>query len=172
MEILQKKCMDIPLGFENNATKNKVCKLQKSLYGLKQSPRTWFDRFTKVLKNDGYFQCRAYHTLFVKHSTVGKLTMFIVYVDNIVLTMYHKQEMAHLKLLFSKEFEIKDLGYLRYFLKIEVVRPKEKILILQQKYVLELLSETGMIRYKLVKTPMDSNAKLEAQNDKVTVDKD
>ena len=46
--------MDVPLGFESNHSRHKVCKLRKSLYGLKQSPRSWFERFTKVLKLDGY----------------------------------------------------------------------------------------------------------------------
>lgn len=64
--------MDIPPGFEYKTTLNKVCKLLKSLYGLKQSPRAWFDRVTRVLKVDGYNQCQLDHTLFVKHAAKGK----------------------------------------------------------------------------------------------------
>ena len=78
--------MEIPLGFEGNNDSNKVCKLQKALYGLKQSPRAWFDRFTKVIKKNGYIQCQFDHTLFVKFSKGGKITILIVYVDDIILT--------------------------------------------------------------------------------------
>lgn len=118
------------------------------MYGFKQSPYAWFDRFTQVLKNDGYFQCQADHILFIKHSADEKLKVLIVYVDDIVLTGNHEQKMAHLKLLLSKKFEIKDLGNLRFFLGMEVARTKEKISISQWKYVLNLLNEIGMIGCK------------------------
>ena len=78
-------------------TKGKLCKLQKSVYGLKQSPRAWFDRFTRVLRRDGYTQCQSNHTLFIKHLADGKLTVFIVYADDIVLTRNCEEEMVHLK---------------------------------------------------------------------------
>lgn len=44
--------MEIPPGLRSETTNNKVCKLKKSLYGLKQSPRAWFDQFSKALKRD------------------------------------------------------------------------------------------------------------------------
>ena len=97
-------------------------KLRKSLYGLKQSPQAWFERFIKVFKLDGYSQCQADHTLFVEHSANGRLAILIVYVDDIVVTGNHEEEINHLKHLVSKEFEIKDLGHLRYFLVMEVAR--------------------------------------------------
>ena len=93
-ELQEKVYMGIPPGF---VTKRKVCKLQKSLYGHKQSPRAWFDRFTRVLRRDGYTQCQLDHTLFVKHLTSGKLIVLIVYVDDIVLTGNGEEEMVHLK---------------------------------------------------------------------------
>ena len=62
--------MNIPPGFEEN-TGNKVCKLKKALYGLKQSPRAWFGRFAKVMKESGYKQNQGDHTLFIKHSAIG-----------------------------------------------------------------------------------------------------
>ena len=58
-------------------------------------------------------QCQANHTLFVKHSTNGRLDIWIVYVDDIVVTGNHEEEISHLKHLLSKEFEIKDLRHLR-----------------------------------------------------------
>ena len=59
--------MDIPAGLETTSNFNKVCRLRKSLYGLKQSPRAWFERFTTVVKGYGFVQCQSDHTLFVKH---------------------------------------------------------------------------------------------------------
>ncbi|KZV33236.1 Cysteine-rich RLK (receptor-like protein kinase) 8 [Dorcoceras hygrometricum] len=108
--------MDIPPGFESESTVNKVCKLQKALYGLKQSPRAWFHRFTE-----------------------GKLTVIIVYVDDIVLTGNNADEMVHIKALLSKEFEMKDLGHMKYFLGMEVARSSQGISVSQRKYILDLL---------------------------------
>ncbi|KAL6341436.1 hypothetical protein AAG906_032555 [Vitis piasezkii] len=62
-----------------------VCKLKKSLYGLKQSPRAWFGRFTKSMRAFGYCQRNSYHTLFLKKQH-GKITTLIVYVDDMVVT--------------------------------------------------------------------------------------
>ena len=69
--------MNIPPGFEEN-TGNKVCKLKKALYGLKQSPRAWFGRFAKVMKESGYKQSQGDHTLFIKHSAIGRVTALLV----------------------------------------------------------------------------------------------
>lgn len=64
----------------------KVCRLKRSLYVLKQSPRAQFEGFTKFMKSQGYNQEQTDHTLFTKISTKGKLLVLIVYVDDIILT--------------------------------------------------------------------------------------
>ncbi|KAK1565777.1 hypothetical protein Q3G72_034774 [Acer saccharum] len=112
--------MDIHLGLETHENINKVCRLRKSIYGLKQSPRAWFDRFTKAVKKCGYSQCQTDHTLFVKHSS-SKITVLIVYVDDIILTGNDDDEVQKLKGFLAREFEIKDLGGLKYFLGMEIV---------------------------------------------------
>ena len=76
-------------------------------------------------------QSQVNHPLFIKHFTNGKITMLIVYVDDIVLTGNHQEEMRRLKQLLAKEFEIKDLGHLRYFLGMEVSRSSLGILVSQ-----------------------------------------
>ena len=113
---------DVPLAFEDTKTRGKVCRLKKSLYGLKQSPRAWFDRFSQAMIRYGFKQSQGDHTLFIKRSSRNKLTALIVYVDDIVLTGDDLEEMGRLKKYLAKEFEIKDLGNLKYFLGIEVAR--------------------------------------------------
>ncbi|KAL5851107.1 hypothetical protein ACOSQ3_006225 [Xanthoceras sorbifolium] len=163
--------MDIPPGFESPATTNKICKLKKSLYGLKQSPRAWFDRFSKVLTKYGYTQGQADHTLFIKRSATSRISILIVYVDDIVLTGNYVEEMVTLKGLLAKEFEIKDLGNLKYFLGMEVARSKIGIVVSLRKYVFDLLKETGMMGCKHADTPMDSTTKLRAKVESGLVDK-
>ena len=56
--------MDQPPGFEEKINKRRVCKLKKSLYGLKQSPRAWFERFGKAVKSHGYTQSSRSYDVF------------------------------------------------------------------------------------------------------------
>lgn len=163
--------MKIPPGFETPGTKNQVCKLKRSLYGLKQSPRAWFERFTRVIQQQGYSQCQTDHTLFVKKSGGGKLSILIVYVDNIIVTGDFEEEMMNLKKTLAKEFEIKDLGNLRNFLGMEVARSSEGISVSQRKYVLDLLTDCGMLGCKPADTPMDTTHKLGMAEKGAPVDK-
>ena len=144
------------LLIENSNIKNiipTVCKLNKSLYGLKQSPRAWFDRFSKVLKSEGYKQGLSDHTMFVK--TDGRRRcILIVYVDDIILTGDHVDEIARIKVALGKEFEVKDLGDLKYFLGMEVARSKKGIYVSQRKYIVDLLEETGMLGCSPELTPI------------------
>ncbi|GJX61870.1 putative RNA-directed DNA polymerase [Tanacetum coccineum] len=150
--------MELPPGVMNSE-KGKVCKLKKALYGLKQSPRAWFGRFTKSMKAFGYRQSNSDHTLFVKRKA-GKLTALIVYVDDMVVTGDDTEEIEALKNYLSQEFEMKDLGQLKYFLGIEVARSIQGISMSQRKYTLDLLAETGMLDCKPVDTPIEANHQL------------
>ncbi|GKA15748.1 putative RNA-directed DNA polymerase [Tanacetum coccineum] len=145
--------MDPPPGMNFG---NKVCKLNKALYGLKQSPRAWFGRFSKFMKGIGYKQSDADHTLFVKNNE-GKVTALIVYVDDMVVTGDDEDEMNKLKDVLGAEFELKDLGKLKYFLGIEVARSSRGITMCQRKYTLDLLTETGMLDCKPIDTPIEQN---------------
>ncbi|GJX06513.1 putative RNA-directed DNA polymerase [Tanacetum coccineum] len=147
--------MDPPPGVKCS---EKVCRLKKALYGLKQSPRAWFGRFSSFMKKIGYKQSDANHTSFVKNN--GKVTTLIVYVDDMVVTRNYTEEMTNLQTILATEFELKDLGHLNYFLGIEVARSKSGISMCQRKYVLDLLTETGMLDCKPVETPIEMNHKL------------
>lgn len=102
----------------------------------------WFGRFSKVLKTFGYVQGQTDNTLFIKHTENNKITILILYVDDIIVTGYDSKEMANIKLMMTREFEVKDLGTLKCFLGMEITRSKEGISVSQQKYTLDLLEET------------------------------
>ncbi|XP_028078312.1 uncharacterized protein LOC114280180 [Camellia sinensis] len=74
-----------------------------------------------------------------------------------VVTGNDEEEVTHLKMLLAKEFEIKDLGSLRYFLGIEVVRSDKGIFISQRKYILDLLKETGVLGCRPADSPIEAN---------------
>ena len=162
--------MDLPPGFDSKSKNGKICKLKKSLYGLKQSPRAWCDRFSNVIQRHGFRQAQTDHTLFLKLQG-GKKTILIVYLDDRILSGDDIVEIEEIKGKLAKEFEMKVLGTLRYFLGMEIVRNKTGISVSQWKYVLDLLKETGMMSCKPANTPVDPNLKLEINGDDEPMDK-
>lgn len=150
---------------------DKVCRLRKSLYGLKQSPRGWFDRFSKTVKGHSYTQAQTDHTLFFKKSRDGRISILIVYVDDILLTGDDSAEAKRMKQVLAKNFEIKDLGPIKYFLGMEISRSKKGISVSQLKYTIDLLKETGFLRCKPADTPIEANHKLGYEKGEVPVDK-
>ena len=153
--------MSFPPGFEKKFGEGKVCKLKTSLYGLKQSSRAWFEHFRKVVKGHGYCQSQADHTMFYKHSREAKVTILIVYMDDIILTDDDRCELDKLNKELAKDFEIKDLGALKYFLGMEIARSKEGIFVTQRKYTIDLLSEIGLLGFRVDETPTDPILKLQ-----------
>ncbi|KAF5950166.1 hypothetical protein HYC85_012159 [Camellia sinensis] len=108
--------------------------------------------------------------MFIKHFNDGKIAILIVFVDDIILTGDNVTEMDRLKKSLALEFEIKDLGSLKYFLGMEVARSKMGIVVSQRKYILDLLKETGMSGCRPVDTPIDPNQKLGDTKDGNPVD--
>ena len=109
----------------------------------------------------GFKQSQEDHTLFFKHSSQEEIVALIAYVDDIVVTRDDLESIVLLKRRLSKEFEIKDLGALKYFLGIEVARSKYEIFISWRKYVIDLLQETDMLGCKNNDTPIDPNLKMD-----------
>lgn len=136
-----------------------VCKLKKSIYGLKQSPRNWFSKLTKTLIQHGFHQSKANYSLFTK--IVGDtITICLVYVDDLLICGNNGHQIQDLKLMLSSHFNMKDLGALRYFLGIKIDRNSTGIFMSQTKYTLDLLKEYGMINAKPLKLPTDTQLKL------------
>lgn len=124
------------------------------------------------MKKCGFQQSNSDHTLFLKHQS-EKVTALIVYVDDmIIITSDDKEEISKLQEQLSAEFEMKNLGGLKYFLGIEVSRSKQGIILSQRKYVLDLLSEVGLLECKPADTPIVQNHQLGVYVDQVPTGKE
>ncbi|KAF5754617.1 putative RNA-directed DNA polymerase [Helianthus annuus] len=145
--------------------KNKVCKLVKSLYGLKQAPRKWNEKLTSVIVNMGFVQSLCDHSLFILNKG-DIVVILLVYVDDIVITGNNSSEIMTVKKCLSDNFQIKDLGLLKYFLGIEVLYSGSSVCLSQRKYCLELLSEFGYLGCKPVGTPIEQSHVITAKTDK------
>lgn len=150
--------MMIPYGFPRSQP-NKVCKILKSLYSLKQASRRWFERLTALLCQCGYSQTPSDHSLFVKH-TANAFTAPIIYVDDIVLAGTSLLEFFDLKIVLHTAFGIKDLGILKFFLGLEVAHSSKGISLCQHQYCLDLLADSGLLRCKPVSTPLEAGTHL------------
>ena len=159
-ELLKEVYMEQPSGFVAQGEFGLVCKLRRSLYGLKQSPRAWFGRFSSVVQEFGMLRSEADHSVFYHHNFSSQCIYLVVYVDDIVITGSDQEGIQRLKQHLFNHFQTKDLGKLKYFLGLEIAQSSSGVVMSQRKYALDILEETSMLECKLVDTPMDPNVKL------------
>ncbi|WVZ08164.1 hypothetical protein V8G54_021510 [Vigna mungo] len=136
-----------------------VCKLHKSLYGLRQASRQWNSKLTSALISYGFSQSSADHSLFTYHSSNSFIAL-LVYVEDIVLTRDNMQAINDVKQFLHHKFSIKDLGSLKFFLGFEVARSQQGLVLNQRKYCLEILSEFGLTGCKSATSPSNPTVKL------------
>ena len=94
------------------------------------------------------------------HNSSGQCIYLVVYVDDIVITGSDQNDIQKLKQHIFTHFQTKDLGKLKYFLRIEIAQSSSGVVLSQRKYALDILEETSMLDCKPVDTPMDPNVKL------------
>jgi hypothetical protein len=153
--------MSQPPGFVHPQYPNYVCKLQKALYGLKQAPRAWFSRLSTWLFALGFKGSQSDTSLFIYKSSA--FTMYIlIYVDDILITCSKQSAIKDLLVDLHKDFAVKDLGSLNFFLGIEVVKCSRGVILSQQRYILDLLKRSNMLEAKPVGSPMAASTHLSA----------
>ncbi len=117
-----------------------MCKLHKSLYGLKHSPWAWNQKLDALFKNIEFMKSEADPSVYV--AQVGDVKFFImVYVDDLILVCNDKKKLLQIKKEPSQKFQMKDLGELHLFLGMEVERNRDERLlrINQIKYLKKIL---------------------------------
>ncbi|KAJ9546683.1 hypothetical protein OSB04_019226 [Centaurea solstitialis] len=147
--------MEQPEGFEDPKNPNKVCKLLKSIYGLKQASRSWNLHFDERIKEFSFTKSEFEPCVYTKFS--GSIVTFLVlYVDDILLIGNDVPTLQSVKSWLSKCFQMKDLGEAAYILGIKIYRNRSKRLIglSQSTYIDKILKKFRMDESKKGFIPM------------------
>ena len=141
--------MKQPKGFEKEGMEHLVCRLIKSLYGLKQAGREWHKTLIAFLREKGFKQLFKDPCVFKKGSTI-----LVVYVDDIIVISETEELRTMTKKLIMDKFKARDLGPINNFLSIEVKRTSDTLTLSQEHYVEKLLEKFQMSNSRPAKTPM------------------
>lgn len=154
--------LSLPKGYTDN---NMVCKLKKSLYGLKSSPKNWNDKFNSVMLSEGFKQCKTDYGLYVKQYN-GQIVYLLLYVDDLLISGTDIECVNKTKEMLKRNFSMKDLGLAKYFLGISIEQDAiNGILKISQKaFLKQILQKYNMSECKSVATPMDSKFKTDSLN--------
>jgi hypothetical protein len=150
--------MSVPPGF-GIKRESQVCKLKKSLYGLKQASWQWFSKFSNTLIEQCFIQSKSDYSLFTRMEGCVFIAL-LVYVDDVILASNNSTAIVQFIASLNQQFKLKDLGTLKFFLGLEVARSDKGITLSQRKYALEILEDSGLLVAKPSKFPMEQNIKL------------
>ena len=110
--------MEQPQGYEVLGQEHKVYKLKKELYGLKQAPKAWYSRIDSYLTENGLHISESEPALYTKVNEQGKMLIAFLYADDLIFT--GDFGIANFKAVMESEFEMTDMGLMKFFLGIEV----------------------------------------------------
>ena len=129
-----------------------MCRLKRDFYGLKQAPHSWYTRIDSYFARLGFTKSEADANLY--HIMVeGKPLIIVLYVDDLILTG-DDQLIQSCKEDLSREFEMKDMGLMHYFLGMEVWQKDAEVFASQGKYANEILRRFHMENCKPMQTPL------------------
>ena len=144
--------MHQPEGFVEKGKENLVCRLRKSLYGLKKAPRQWYRKFESFMFDNGYHKTQADHCVFVKKFEGGYFLILLLYMDDMLIVERDHMKIRVLKKALSRSFSMKVMGPAKQFLGMHIVRDRTKKLLWlsQEKYVTKVLQRFDMENAKPV----------------------
>ncbi|GJY88088.1 putative ribonuclease H-like domain-containing protein [Tanacetum coccineum] len=158
-----------PPGFEDPNIPNRVYKVEKSLYGLHQAPRAWYETLSIYLLDNGCQRGKNDKTLFIKRHK-GDILLVQVYVDDIIFGSTKKELCIAFEKLIHEKFQMSSMGELTFFLGLQVKQKKDGIFISQDKYVARILKKFGFTNVKTTSTPMETQKPLLKDKDGEEVD--
>ncbi|GJT47777.1 ribonuclease H-like domain-containing protein [Tanacetum coccineum] len=151
--------MHQPPDFVDARFPNHVFRLQRSLYGLKQTPRAWFQHFAGYATRARFYHSRCDSYLF-NYRQGSQVAYLLIYVDDIILTASSPALLQQIIDSLHNEFNMTDLGALNYFLGISADRNSTGLFLSQNKYALQLLKRAHMVHCNPSRTPVDTESKL------------
>lgn len=141
----------------------RVCKLKRSIYGLKQASRQWNLKLSQALIDCGFIQCQTDSCIYIRRHKFESLIIVAVYVDDLLIFYNNNEWRTELKKQLTTQFRMKDLGEASNILGIRMQRDATTIKLDQRRYIEDILKRFNMGDSNPVKTPADPNQKLTAE---------
>ena len=159
-ELDEELYMKQPPGFIKAGEEHLVCKLKKSIYGLRQSPRQWNQALHRFLAAQGFTRSICDHCVYIRHNNKENgepPEILVVYVDDILVVARTIEQVEALKRLLKSQFDVTDLGELEFFLGIRVRRDRanRRLYLDQGTYIHDMLQRYGMENCNSCVTPME-----------------
>ena len=172
-ELEEEIFMEQPEEFIEKGKEEMVCKLKRSIYGLKQSARCWNTELDQKLRSIGFVQSKNDPCIYTR-ITEGELFVIAVYVDDIIQAGKNEKDIEEVKKKISKKFDAVDMGPLHYFLGVKVIQSENgSVWIGQPSYIKTVLSKFKMEDCNPVETPADASQKLKkAEENEELIDKE
>jgi hypothetical protein len=136
-----------------------VCRLNKSLYDLKQAPRVWYHCFSSYLVSLGFVEAKSDTSLFVYRRSADT-TYLLLYVNDIILTASSPELLQHTTTALQQQFAMKDLGPLHHFLGVSFEQRPDDLFLHQRQYARDIIERASMRDCKPCSTPVDTQAKV------------
>nr|GEV68096.1 ribonuclease H-like domain-containing protein [Tanacetum cinerariifolium] len=146
-----------PPRFKDPNFPDRVYKVEKTLYGLHQAPKAWYETLSTYLLDNGFQRGKINKTLFIKRNK-GDILLVQVYVDDIIFGLTKKELCFEFERLMHEKFQMSSLGELTFFSGLQVKQKKDGIFISQDKHVAESLKKFGFIEVKTASTNGNLNA--------------
>ena len=139
-----------PEGYIKPGTAHQVCRLLKSLYGLKQASRVWYETFDTFLLSQGFLKCTSDPNVYIKRSH-NSILLLGLYIDDLVLISDNFQFLTVTKAIFNQRFSMTDNNEIGYILGIQIQRDRfhKTLLLSQEKYINDLLTKFNMATSQL-----------------------
>ena len=147
--------MEQPTCFVEAGKEDLVCKLNKSIYGLKQASRQWYLKFDKIITQNGFKENTVDRCIYLRVS--GSSYIFLVlYVDDILLASNDPDLLIETKHMLSTHFDMKDLGEASYVLGIKILRDRANgvLKLSQRAYIERILKRFNMQNCKSTRAPI------------------
>nr|GEW33064.1 hypothetical protein [Tanacetum cinerariifolium] len=158
-----------PPGFEDPDFLDKLYKVEKALYGVHQAPRAWYETLSTYLLDNGFHRVKIDKTLFIKRHK-GDILLVQVYVDDIVFGSTKKELCIAFEKMMHEKFQMSYMRELTFFLVLQVKQKQDGLLIIQDKYVTEILKKYGFTKVKNASTPIKTQKSLLKDEDGEEVD--
>ena len=148
--------MEQPKDFVVSGQEHLICRLMKSLYGLKQASRQWYKKFDDFIQSVGFLKSDEDHCLFTKTNKDGSPIFLIIYMDGMLLSGQHARELAELIWQLQLKFAMKDLGPTRHILgmKINRIQTRRQLFLSQADYIGHVSEHFNMQSAKSASTPL------------------